>query len=133
MADDFDSYTRKIMSYSAALTSVGAVALAIITYRDRPDLFGGFVLGAVFSMLRWRLMIRELKKMARGSSGAGLWLRGFFIRYGLTGLIIGVSVASDAFSVITTVAGIFLVNAVIIGEQILTMLVDRVKGKETWE
>ena len=120
------------MSISAALAAAGAVVLYVSTYREKPDLFAGFILGAAFSMLRWRLIIRELKKVASGASGAGPWLRGFFIRYGLTGVIIAISVASDAFSIVTAVAGVFLVNAVIIGEQLVSML-GRLKGRESWE
>jgi hypothetical protein len=84
-------------------------------------------------MLRWRLIVWELKKFARQRSGPGPWLRGFFIRYALTGAVIAVSAASPEFSVVTTVIGIFLVNAVIIGEQALSMIRMNAKGRETWE
>lgn len=128
---EFDSYTRKIMSCAAAIAAIGAIGIFVATYQAQPDIFAGFCLGAVFSMLRWRLMIGHLKKMAAGSSGARLWLKGFFIRYALTGAVIAFSVGSGAFSPVTTVIGIFLVNAVIIGEQLFSAL--RGRGQQEWE
>lgn len=132
--DDFDKYSRKVMVYSAALAAVGAVAVFATTHHSKPELFAGFCLGSVFSMLRWRLLILELKRFARSPSGrAGHYLRSFFIRYGLTGAVIAVSIASAAFSPVTTVIGVFLVNAVIIGGQVVAGLRGRAKGQETWE
>ena len=131
---DFDSYCRRIMAYSAALAAIGAVAVFLITYRDDPGLFAGFCLGSIFSMLRWRLLILELRRFARAPSGrTGHYMRSFFIRYGLTGGVIGLSIASPAFSPVTAIAGVFLVNAVIIGEQVIAGLRGRTGGHETWE
>ena len=131
---DFDSYCRRIIAYSAALAAIGAVAILLITYRDDPGLFAGFCLGSIFSMLRWQLLIMELRRFARSPSGrTGHYMRSFFIRYGLTGAVIGVSLASAAFSPVTTIISVFLVNAVIIGEQVITGFRGGSKGNETWE
>ncbi len=130
---EFDNYVRKVMAYSVAVAAVGAVAVFITTYHTRPELFAGLLLGCVFSMLRWRLIVWELKKFATRRSGAGSWLRGFFIRYALTGAIIAVGAASPEFSVVTTVIGLFLVNAVIISGQFISMMRAGVKGQGSWE
>jgi hypothetical protein len=129
---DFDSYSRKILSFSAALAAISAAAILITTYHISPDIFAGFCLGSVFSLLRWRLVIGELRKFA-GSAGTGRWVRMFFFRYGLTSAVIAISVASPSFSVVTAVAGIFLVNAVIMGEQVITVFRAGIKGHESWE
>jgi len=130
---EFDSYARKIMAISALLALSCALALYLISYSVDSTLFAGFCLGAAFSMLRWRLIIINLKKFGIGRTGVAPWLRGFFLRYGLTGAVIAISLASDAFSPYTAVAGIFLVNAVIIGEQFFAAFLQRYKGQETWE
>lgn len=131
--NEFDDYVRKVMAFSVVVTAVGALSIFFTTYRTRPDLFAGFLLGGVFSMLRWRLIVWELRKFADRRSGAGPWLRGFFIRYAMTGAIIAVGAASPAFSVVTTAIGLFLVNAVIIGEQVIAVLRTRMQGRESWE
>lgn len=78
--------------------------------------------------------MRELKRFARGSSGrVGHWLRSFMIRYGLTAAVIAVGAASASFSVITTVIGVFLVNAIVIAEQFVSHMRIGAKGQETWE
>jgi hypothetical protein len=129
---DFDEYSRKIMAISLGLAVVCALAFFITTYDSNPDLFAGFCLGATFSMLRWRLIIWELKRFARGG-GTGRWVRSTLIRYGLTGAVIAISVASPSFSPITAIAAVFLVNVVIIIEQLASMLRSGAKGHETWE
>ena len=131
--DDFDSYSKRVMAHSAAIAAVGAIAVFVTTYHHTPELFAGFCLGAAFSMLKWRLIIRELRKFADGRSGVGRWMRTFFIRYGLTGAVIGLSIASPAFSPITAVIGIFLVNMVIIGGQVISAIRGRAKGLQDWE
>ena len=130
---DFDSYVRKIIGVSAAIAVVGALIAALTTYRRDPTIFSGVCLGAVFSLLRWRLIIRELRKFGAGVSGTGHWLRGFFVRYGLTGAVIAISLASDAFSPASAIPAVFLVNAVILAEQAILILKTRFKGQENWE
>ena len=130
---EFDDYVRKVMTYSVAVAALGALTIFFITYNTQPDLFAGFLFGSVFSMLRWRLIVWELKKFANQRSGTRSWLRGFFIRYALTGGVIAVGAASPAFSVVTTVIGIFLVNAVILSEQAISMMRANTTGRETWE
>jgi hypothetical protein len=131
--NEFDDYVRKVMAFSVAVAAVGALTIFFTTYDTRPDLFAGFLLGCTFSMLRWRLIIWELRKFAGRRSGAGPWLRGFFIRYALTGAVIAVAAASPEFSIVTAIIGIFLVNAVIIGEQVIAVLRTRMRGRESWE
>ena len=130
---EFDDYVRKVMTYSVAAAVIGALGIFFTTHKTKPDLFAGFLFGSVFSMLRWRLIIWDLRKFANRRSGVGPWLRGFFIRYALTGAVIAVGAASPAFSVVTTVIGIFLVNAVILSEQAVSVMRANAAGRETWE
>lgn len=120
--DEFDSYCRRILVYSAMAGAAGAAMAFAIFHRGNPGVFAGFCLGGAFSMLRWRLMMRELKRFAGGGSGVGRWLRMFFVRYALTGAVITLGIASPAFSAAATVAGLFLVNAVVVGEQVADAL-----------
>ena len=120
------------MALSLGLAVVCALVLLLTTYESHPDLFAGFCLGASFSMLRWRLIIWDLKKFARGG-GPGRWVRGVFIRYGLTGAVIAISLASASFSPITAIPAVFVVNVVIIAEQFISMVRSGAEGQETWE
>ena len=130
---DFDVYARKIMGLSVALIVTGALLFYIFSYSHDPSLFAGFCLGAIFSMLRWRLIIWELKKFGIKRSGVGSWLRGYFFRYGLTGAVIAISLASGSFAAVTAIPGVFLVNAVIICEQVAIIFIGRYKRQESWE
>jgi hypothetical protein len=130
---DFDNYSKKVLACSAVLGAACAAAIFIATHRQNSELFAGFCLGAASSLLRWRLVIGELKKFAGRESGVGRRLRTFFIRYAITGAVIAISVASPAFSAITAIAGVFLVNVVIIGEQVIVAFRARGKVEETWE
>ena len=110
------AFWRRANRLATSIALVGGVVL-YIAFEDGRALAMGLLLGALVSLLRFRLRYRAVTS---GASKGALLRTGFF-SYGLSAAGLALAFGfPDTFSPWTTIAGLFAMNAALILAELLT-------------
>ena len=116
--ESFHTFVGSITRKTLLLGGLGATVLAVCS--SHPAHLNGFVVGVVFGVLKFRFSARQMLKWA-ASGAAGVSIRSYGLRYALTGVFLLLAFAIHHIDPLAAIVGLFLPNAVIVGDQLLSV------------
>lgn len=106
---------------------IAILAAVILVFADQRDLARGLVLGTLFSIVNFVLMglslQRRMQKTRRASTVVSFLL--ILLRFGVLMVPLLASIYYDRFHVVTTIAGLFMVQAVMLADAVGKMVTSR--------
>ena len=112
---------RKLQKKYGSRTMMIAIGVgfALILIGQKP-IGKGLVLGAIFSVINFVLMGETLPLRVLKKGGKAFWLSlgSWFLRYGIMAIPLIIAVKYEAFNLFAAIAGLFLVQIMILADQI---------------
>jgi len=119
--------------YCSKAMTTAIVAGFVLILAGQNALAKGLVLGTVFSIINFILMAETLPfRLGKSSRTAFIWsLLSLLLRYALMATPLIMAIKFPQFNLIAVVCGIFLVQAMILAEPLLTILSSSFRQKQT--
>ena len=110
--------------YCSKAMTTAIVAGFVLILAGQNTIAKGLVLGTIFSIVNFILMGETLPlKLGKSPRKTFVWsLLSLMLRYGLLAIPLIVAIKFSQFNLLAVICGIFLVQAVIMAESLLTML-----------